>query len=105
LRWIGGQPESAGSESAQWAEETKKQVSDAGAKTEKAQGQMGKEMGGKAMQGIQKLTGQGSKISASGKKPQSSPESTKSSPDGGDGGGGGGKKPGLGDIVESLPIE
>ena len=98
LRWIGGQPESAGGESAQWAEDTKKQVTDAGAKTEKAQGQMGKEMGGKAMQGFEKLTGKGTKVSSSGKPP----ESTKSAPDGD---GGGGKTPGPGEIAKSLPIE
>ena len=100
LRWIGGQPESAGGESAGWAEDTKKQVMDAGTGEkgiEKAQGQMGKEMGGKAMQGFQKLTGKGTKVSSSGKPP----ESTKSAPDGD----GGGKKPGLGDVAESLPIE
>jgi defect-in-organelle-trafficking protein DotA len=100
LRWIGGQPESAGGESAQWAEDTKKQVSDAGGKTDKAQGQMGKEMGGKAMQGFHTLSGQGTNAGASGK----APEATKSTPDG-DSDDGGKKASDLGDVVESLPIE
>ncbi len=74
LRWIGGQPEQIGQESAGWADETKKQVGDAGEKTGKAQGQMGKDMGGKATQGIQKLSGGGSKVGASGSSSASKPE-------------------------------
>ncbi len=43
LRWIGAQQESVGQESAQWAEDTKKQVGDAGKETYKAGQQIGKD--------------------------------------------------------------
>jgi len=43
LRWIGSQPESIGGETAGWAEEDKKQVSDAGEKTAKAAKEVSKQ--------------------------------------------------------------
>ncbi|MFI4918343.1 MAG: type IVB secretion system protein DotA [Legionellales bacterium] len=51
LRWIGGSPETSGSESAQWAEDTKTQGKEAGTKTADAQGQIGKQMAGAAQKG------------------------------------------------------
>lgn len=52
LRWIGGQQESYGSESAQWAEEGKKQVQEAGSKSQQAQSQIDKKATGAAMKGM-----------------------------------------------------
>ena len=49
LRWIGGQPETIGQESTQWAEETKGKVEKAGADTQKASQQGQNEMSGEAM--------------------------------------------------------
>jgi len=48
LRWIGGQPESIGGEAAGWAEDSKKAVTDAGEKTQKASAAMSKQLAGKA---------------------------------------------------------
>ena len=69
LRWIGGQPEQIGQESAGWAEDTKKQVGDGGKATDKAQGQIGKNVGGMANKGIKTAMGGGSKLGASGATP------------------------------------
>jgi defect in organelle trafficking protein DotA len=77
LRWIGGQPESIGQEASQWAEEAKKQVEGAGGATAKAQGQMGKSLGGEAIKGISKLAPTGPKSTATG----GGPSSTESSPE------------------------
>lgn len=55
LRWIGGQPESIGQEAAQWTEDTKKQVGDAGDKTSAAQAAMDKQLTGYAQQGISSI--------------------------------------------------
>ena len=79
LRWIGGQPDSAGQEAAQWAEESKKQVETAGTATSKAQSQISKDLGGKAMKGIEKLKGAGPKVGASvDKSTPKGPEATPS---------------------------
>ncbi|MFJ1269453.1 type IVB secretion system protein DotA [Legionella lytica] len=57
LRWIGGNPESLGQESAQWAGEVQKQQ-DAGVKeTRDAQGQIDKQLGGVGMKGLNKAKG------------------------------------------------
>ncbi|KTD14649.1 defect in organelle trafficking protein DotA [Legionella gratiana] len=57
LRWIGGTPESIGQESAQWGEEVKGKVQEAGKETQTAQGTMEKTMGGVAMKGVGKVKG------------------------------------------------
>ncbi|KTD50385.1 defect in organelle trafficking protein DotA [Legionella quinlivanii] len=54
LRWIGGQPEGIGQETSQWAEEPKKQISDAGSSTAKAAQQIDKQLSGYAMKGVKK---------------------------------------------------
>lgn len=54
LRWIGGSPESIGSESARWGDEVKSKIGDAGKGTQDAQGQMGKQLGGYGQKGIAK---------------------------------------------------
>ena len=66
LRWIGGQAEHIGGESAKWAEEQKGAVKDAGKGTQDAQGQVSKqsqalydEKMGQAKAGIEKLKGMG----------------------------------------------
>ncbi len=55
LRWIGGQPESVGQEAAQWGDETKQKIGDAGKSSSDAQGQMGKNMGGKLKRCLMEL--------------------------------------------------
>lgn len=58
LRWIGGSPESLGSESAQWGDEMVKGKSGEAAKgAQDAQGQINKQMGGHAQKQIGKLRG------------------------------------------------
>ena len=53
LRWIGGSPESSGQEAAQWATgEAKEQQKEGIDKTQGAQGQMDKQIGGAAMKGL-----------------------------------------------------
>lgn len=65
LRWIGGQAETTGQESAQWGDELKKKSEEAGQESAKAQGQIGKQLGGYgqkavgAAQGGAKSLGQG----------------------------------------------
>jgi len=49
LRWIGGQPEQIGQETAGWTEEPKKQLEAGGKGTEKGGAQVGKEVSGQAM--------------------------------------------------------
>ena len=57
LRWIGGQPESYGSDAAQWGEETKGKISEAGKDTISAQGQMSKNITGKVTEAVSKAKG------------------------------------------------
>lgn len=57
LRWIGGTPESIGQESAQWGEEVKGKVQEAGKETQTAQGTMEKTMGGIGMKAVGKAKG------------------------------------------------
>lgn len=64
LRWIGGSPESLGQESSQWGDELKSANKEAGGKTQDAQGQMDKQLGGKA-QGM--VSGAKDKLSGAGK--------------------------------------
>ena len=53
LRWIGGNPESIGSESAQWGDEhVKGKVGDAAKETHNAQGQMSKQNAAHAQKGV-----------------------------------------------------
>ncbi len=52
LRWIGGGPEQFGDQAANWAEESKQKVGDAGKGMQDAQGQMSKQMGGHVQQKI-----------------------------------------------------
>ena len=59
LRWIGGQPETAGSDAAQWGQEIQSKVSDAGDKTGAAQAQIGKQLGGEGMGKASKKGGEG----------------------------------------------
>ena len=80
LRWIGGQPESYGSESGQWGEEAKGKIEKAGDASNQAQAQTGKQMQGGVTKAMSSLPGAGSggDVTASG------------SQGGGDGGGGDG---------------
>lgn len=55
LRWIGGQPESIGAETAQWGEEAKQKVEKAGGDTSKASQQMDQQLTAKTMGGINKI--------------------------------------------------
>lgn len=55
LRWIGGQPESAGQESSQWAEEGKQQITQAGGETAKAASRIDSKLAGGATQGMQSM--------------------------------------------------
>lgn len=87
LRWIGGSPESIGSESSQWGEEVKSKVGEAGKSTQDAQGQIGSKLGGYGQKALGGMSSPGSEggVSAQG---QSTTESTSSG--GGAGGAGGG---------------
>jgi defect in organelle trafficking protein DotA len=76
LRWIGGHPESIGTESSQWGDELKRGVESAGGQTSKAAQQMDSQFAGYAM-----------KLAPGGKPPDISAQSGGSS--GGSGGGGG----------------
>lgn len=66
LRWIGGQPESIGAETAQWGEEAKGKVEKAGGDTAKASGQMDQQISSKAMGAISKAGGGSGKGGGSG---------------------------------------
>ena len=57
LRWIGGQPESIGAETAQWGEEAKQRVEKAGGETAKASAQMDQQLSTKAFGGMKKIKG------------------------------------------------
>ncbi|MGL5743389.1 MAG: type IVB secretion system protein DotA [Legionella sp.] len=57
LRWIGGTPEGIGQETAQWGEESKGQVKEAGKETQTAQGQVDKQLSGYGMKGLNKAKG------------------------------------------------
>lgn len=84
LRWIGGNQESLGQESAQWAGEVKDQQRDGIEKTQGAQAQIDKQLGGYGTKALNAAKGGVSEGGGSG-------EATASSGDGaGDGGGGGG---------------
>lgn len=74
LRWIGGQPESIGQESASWGDEAKQQVKDAGKATTTASGQMDKQATGYAMKAAKAMKGQGSASSTGSSSTQSSAE-------------------------------
>jgi defect-in-organelle-trafficking protein DotA len=98
LRWIGGNPESLGQESAQWAGEVQKQQ-DAGIKeTRDAQGQIDKQLGGVGMKGLNKAKGAlgggggGGNVEATGDKKGA----------GGKGAGGKGGGKGLGGKLQGL---
>ncbi|WP_419419301.1 type IVB secretion system protein DotA [Legionella sp. D16C41] len=84
LRWIGGQAESAGQETAQWAEDSKGKVEQGGGKTMNAQQQIDKKLSGTAMQGVSKvqdkLSGPGPGVSGQGGI-QGGPPSTPSGDD------------------------
>jgi defect in organelle trafficking protein DotA len=89
LRWIGGSEERYGSDSAGWGDEAKQAVKSAGDETQKAQGQMDKQLGGygqKAVGGVKSGVGKlmGGKGSVSGQG-STGPNST---PSGGKGPGG-----------------
>lgn len=78
LRWIGGQPEGMGQEAAQWGEETKGKIGEAGKETSAAQAAMDKQLQGYATKGVgwaKKKFGQGGGGSA-----QATPGGKKSSP-------------------------
>ena len=57
LRWIGGNPESSGQESAQWAGDVQKQQEGAATKTSDAQGAMDKKLGAYGMKGANAIKG------------------------------------------------
>lgn len=91
LRWIGGSPESLGQESSQWGDEVKQATKGAGDETQKAQGQIDKQLGGYGQKGIGaakgaigKAAGGGGNVSAKGEKSSSGPGATPSEPPGGE---------------------
>jgi defect-in-organelle-trafficking protein DotA len=55
LRWIGGQPEGIGEQTAQWAEESKKEVEGGAKETGRASAQRDQQLGGYATSGLGKL--------------------------------------------------
>ncbi len=57
LRWIGGQENNAGAESAQWGDELKNKTNDAGKDSATAQGQIGKTLSGYGQKGISAARG------------------------------------------------
>ena len=75
LRWIGGTPESYGSDSAQWAEDTKGKVTEAGKDSIAGQEQSMKQMAGYGAQAIGKAKGDKSGSQVSGKGQSSTPSS------------------------------
>ncbi|KTD59985.1 type IVB secretion system protein DotA [Legionella shakespearei] len=92
LRWIGGSAEDYGKDSASWGDEAKQAVKSAGDETQKAQGQMDKQLGGygqKAVGGVKsgigKLMGGKGNVSGEGSQSSTGPNST---PSGGKGPGG-----------------
>jgi defect-in-organelle-trafficking protein DotA len=66
LRWIGGTPESLGTESAQWAEEGKSKVSEAGKSASDAQAQTDKQLGGFLQKGADKAASSASEKTGGG---------------------------------------
>ena len=87
LRWIGGSPESLGSESAQWGDEmVKGKMGEASKATQDADGQMNKQMGAHAQKAMGSMKSALSKGSSSGDVSASGGDEG-----GGKGGGGGGK--------------
>jgi defect in organelle trafficking protein DotA len=80
LRWIGGQQESAGQETAQWSEDAKGKVESGAKATTGAAQQMDKQMSGFAMDKIKKVQGPGAGASASGGL-QSAGDTTPKTPD------------------------
>lgn len=84
LRWIGGQPESSGSETAQWGQEAQQKMDKAGDATSAGKAQMDKQLSGaagKALEGAKESSG-GSGTTSAGEPPPKD--------GGGDGGGNGG---------------
>lgn len=66
LRWIGGQPEGIGGETAGWTEDVKGQIKEGGEKTSNAQGKIGEKLGASAQRGIEKIKDNASKVLAAG---------------------------------------
>ncbi|MCC5791855.1 MAG: type IVB secretion system protein DotA [Legionellaceae bacterium] len=77
LRWIGGQPESIGAETAQWGEEAKGQVKEAGGATSKAAQAMDQQLSGYAAKGMKAVSGGGGGAQASVEKGAESTDSAK----------------------------
>lgn len=102
LRWIGGSPESLGAESSQWGDENVKgNLKGAGDQTASASGQMGKQLGSVAQQGVggaasQLGKGMGSgKVSATGEAAEATPSAAGGGAAAGEAGGG---------LAEAAPI-
>lgn len=66
LRWIGGQPEGIGGETAGWADETKGQIKEGGDKTGAAQGKIGEKLGASAEKGMEKLKDNAKQVAMAG---------------------------------------
>lgn len=66
LRWIGSPGENIGTESAQWGEEVKSAGKEAGGKTQDAQGQMDKQLGGYGQKAVGAATNQLKSLGGSG---------------------------------------
>lgn len=93
LRWIGGSPESLGTESAQWGDEmVKGKLGDAAKETGSAQGKMGEQLGGHLGKGIDIAKGKLSQMLQGGK-------STMKEGDDDSGGKGSGKGSGPGGVA------
>lgn len=89
LRWIGGSPESLGSDAAGWTGETEKQIGEGAKETKNAQGQIDKQLGGYAQKGVAAVKGGGDQ--ASGGQGSAQAQGDSGGDDDGKGGGGGGK--------------
>ncbi|MFY7698567.1 MAG: type IVB secretion system protein DotA [Legionella sp.] len=59
LRWIGGQPESSGEQSASWTGDSEKKISEAGDKTQQAKAATDKQLAGHATEWLNKDSGGG----------------------------------------------
>lgn len=82
LRWIGGQPEQLGQETAQWGEETKGKIGEGGKASQEGLGATDKALSGYAQKGIASVRGLGK---SGGGSVSAGPSSTPSPP--GEGGG------------------
>lgn len=115
LRWIGGSPETIGTDAAGWTGTTEEKIGKGAEDTKNAQGQIDKQLGGYAQKGVAAVKGGGDQATGG----QGSAQAQGESGDGGKGGGGkggggkgggggasppgGGGPPGGGEIPPDVP--